>query len=74
MSPLCVQQDPGVQAVHRNGGTDPATDSGLDAHPGPILCTSFSCLGNVFGTPYEAVRIKVEVLSLQAVQAELPGD
>lgn len=55
MSPLCVQQDPGVQAVRSNGGTDPATDSGLDAHPGPIPCTSFSCLGNVFGTPYVAV-------------------
>lgn len=36
MSPLCVQQDPGVQAIRSNGGTGPATDSGLDAHPGPI--------------------------------------
>lgn len=65
-----------MQAICSNGGTGPATDPGLDAHPGPIPCTSFSCLGNVFGTPYEAVRlkVKVEVLSLQAVQAELPGD
>ncbi|KAL6081344.1 hypothetical protein STEG23_037625, partial [Scotinomys teguina] len=54
-------QDPRVLAICSIGGIDPATDSGPDAHPGPIPCTSFFGLGNVFGTPHEAVKMSVKV-------------